>query len=159
VAVVISGHSIEPSSFSWVTNPSRAAFIAERKRRRTQLSEVGGCRQRKELAQLHSHRLACGRNVRPKKRVTERHRCIRNRRGARSKGANSGGASLSHQPPPFLPLWSKHIPSMRAKHTSHPLPAFPVYSATFLSPTELVLGAGGGASKSGVKNKLVGGSL
>jgi prolactin regulatory element-binding protein len=44
---------------------------------------------------------------------------------------------------------------MRARHTAHSTPTFPVYSAAFLSPTELVLGGGGGASKTGIKNKLV----
>jgi prolactin regulatory element-binding protein len=43
---------------------------------------------------------------------------------------------------------------MRARHTAHSTPTFPVYSAAFLSPTELVLGGGGGASKTGIKNKL-----
>ncbi|KAF7981641.1 hypothetical protein HWV62_32740 [Athelia sp. TMB] len=43
---------------------------------------------------------------------------------------------------------------MRARHTAHSLPAFPVYSAAFLSDNELVLGGGGGASRSGIKNKL-----
>ncbi|KII95368.1 hypothetical protein PLICRDRAFT_48333 [Plicaturopsis crispa FD-325 SS-3] len=43
---------------------------------------------------------------------------------------------------------------VRARHTPHQLPSFPVYSAAFLSANELVLGAGGGASKSGIKNKL-----
>ena len=44
---------------------------------------------------------------------------------------------------------------MRAKHSSHSLAAFPVYSSAFVSPTELVLGGGGGQSRTGVKNKLV----
>ncbi|KAI0321862.1 WD40-repeat-containing domain protein [Amylostereum chailletii] len=43
---------------------------------------------------------------------------------------------------------------MRARHVAHSVPAFPVYSATFLSPNDLVLGGGGGASKTGIKNKL-----
>ncbi|KAF9469044.1 WD40-repeat-containing domain protein [Collybia nuda] len=43
---------------------------------------------------------------------------------------------------------------MRARHEPHSLPAFPVYSSSFLSPNELVLGGGGGASRSGIKNKL-----
>ncbi|KAH9973057.1 quinon protein alcohol dehydrogenase-like superfamily [Lactifluus volemus] len=43
---------------------------------------------------------------------------------------------------------------MRARHTAHSTPGFPVYSATFLSPGELILGGGGGASKTGIKNKL-----
>jgi len=43
---------------------------------------------------------------------------------------------------------------MRTKHTAHPLPSFPVYSCTFITPNELVLGGGGGQSKSGIKNKL-----
>ncbi|KIM90988.1 hypothetical protein PILCRDRAFT_811489 [Piloderma croceum F 1598] len=43
---------------------------------------------------------------------------------------------------------------MRTQHTQHSLPAFPVYSSAFLSPDELVLGGGGGASRSGIKNKL-----
>ena len=44
---------------------------------------------------------------------------------------------------------------MRARHVAHAVPAFPVYSAAFLSPSELLLGGGGGSSKSGIKNKLV----
>ena len=44
---------------------------------------------------------------------------------------------------------------MRARHTAHSTPTFPVYSAAFLSPVELILGGGGGASKTGIKNKLV----
>ncbi|KAJ3909266.1 WD40 repeat-like protein [Lentinula edodes] len=43
---------------------------------------------------------------------------------------------------------------MRVAHTSHALPAFPVYSSAFLSQNELVVGGGGGATKSGIKNKL-----
>ncbi|KAI0796505.1 WD40 repeat-like protein [Abortiporus biennis] len=43
---------------------------------------------------------------------------------------------------------------MRAKHTAHQLPAFPVYSAAFITPNELVIGGGGGQSKTGIKNKL-----
>ncbi|KAI4518361.1 WD40 repeat-like protein [Schizophyllum commune Loenen D] len=43
---------------------------------------------------------------------------------------------------------------MRAKHTKHDLPAFPVYSSAFLSDTELVIGGGGGQAKTGIKNKL-----
>jgi prolactin regulatory element-binding protein len=48
-----------------------------------------------------------------------------------------------------------HPSTMRARHTAHSTPGFPVYSATFLSPGELILGGGGGASKTGIKNKLV----
>lgn len=44
---------------------------------------------------------------------------------------------------------------MRTKHASHSLPAFPVYSCAFVSPNELVLGGGGGQTRSGIKNKLV----
>lgn len=43
---------------------------------------------------------------------------------------------------------------MRAQHTTHALPAFPVYSCAFISDDLLVAGGGGGASRSGVKNKL-----
>ncbi|KAH9843963.1 WD40 repeat-like protein [Rhodofomes roseus] len=43
---------------------------------------------------------------------------------------------------------------MRTKHTPHSLPAFPVYSSAFVSENELVLGGGGGQSKTGIKNKL-----
>jgi len=43
---------------------------------------------------------------------------------------------------------------MRPVHAHHPLPAFPVYSSAFLSSTQLVLGGGGGASRSGIKNRL-----
>ncbi|KAJ3517553.1 hypothetical protein NLJ89_g439 [Agrocybe chaxingu] len=43
---------------------------------------------------------------------------------------------------------------MRPRHTQHSFTAFPVYSCVFLSPNQLVLGGGGGASASGIKNKL-----
>ncbi|KAI0676981.1 WD40 repeat-like protein [Trametes maxima] len=43
---------------------------------------------------------------------------------------------------------------MRTKHTLHSLPSFPVYSSAFVSPNEVVLGGGGGQSKTGIKNKL-----
>jgi len=43
---------------------------------------------------------------------------------------------------------------MRTQHTPYSLPTFPVYSAGFVSPNELVLGGGGGSSRSGIKNKL-----
>ncbi|KAE9410285.1 WD40 repeat-like protein [Gymnopus androsaceus JB14] len=43
---------------------------------------------------------------------------------------------------------------MRVLHNNHQLPAFPVYSSAFLSENELVVGGGGGATKSGIKNKL-----
>ncbi|KAI0824670.1 WD40 repeat-like protein [Trametes gibbosa] len=43
---------------------------------------------------------------------------------------------------------------MRTQHTSHSLPAFPVYSSAFVSPNEFVLGGGGGQSKTGIKNKI-----
>ncbi|EIN10603.1 hypothetical protein PUNSTDRAFT_132690 [Punctularia strigosozonata HHB-11173 SS5] len=43
---------------------------------------------------------------------------------------------------------------MRVQHTAHSIGSFPVCSAAFLSPTELVLGGGGGQSRSGIKNKL-----
>ncbi|KIK08386.1 hypothetical protein K443DRAFT_672409 [Laccaria amethystina LaAM-08-1] len=43
---------------------------------------------------------------------------------------------------------------MRPHHSSHSFPSFPIYSAAFLSEDLLVLGGGGGASKTGIKNKL-----
>ncbi|EPQ59910.1 hypothetical protein GLOTRDRAFT_125665 [Gloeophyllum trabeum ATCC 11539] len=43
---------------------------------------------------------------------------------------------------------------MRTKHAAHSFPAFPVYSAAFVGYNELVLGGGGGATRSGIKNKL-----
>ncbi|KAF8743824.1 hypothetical protein AX14_000232 [Amanita brunnescens Koide BX004] len=43
---------------------------------------------------------------------------------------------------------------MRARHSLHPIPAFPVYSAAFLANGLLAVGGGGGASRSGIKNKL-----
>ncbi|KAJ7088610.1 quinon protein alcohol dehydrogenase-like superfamily [Mycena epipterygia] len=43
---------------------------------------------------------------------------------------------------------------MRVQHTPHFLTEFPVHSSAFLSPTHLVLGGGGGASRTGIKNKL-----
>lgn len=44
---------------------------------------------------------------------------------------------------------------MRAQHTTHALPGFPVYSIGFTADDKLALGGGGGASKSGIKNKIV----
>jgi len=44
---------------------------------------------------------------------------------------------------------------MRVQHTAHAFPAFPVYSSSFASDNKLILGGGGGAAKSGIKNKLV----
>ncbi|KAF9780306.1 WD40 repeat-like protein [Thelephora terrestris] len=43
---------------------------------------------------------------------------------------------------------------MRAKHTSHPLKGFPVYSIAFVSANEVILGGGGGSSRAGIKNKM-----
>ncbi|EKM80201.1 hypothetical protein AGABI1DRAFT_57743 [Agaricus bisporus var. burnettii JB137-S8] len=43
---------------------------------------------------------------------------------------------------------------MRPRHTPHTLPAFPVHAAAFLAPDRLVLGGGGGFSKTGVQNKI-----
>ncbi|KAH6915234.1 quinon protein alcohol dehydrogenase-like superfamily [Coprinopsis sp. MPI-PUGE-AT-0042] len=43
---------------------------------------------------------------------------------------------------------------MRPRHTHHPIPTFPVYSCAFLSDNQVVLGGGGGATRSGIKNKL-----
>ena len=45
---------------------------------------------------------------------------------------------------------------MRARHTAHSLPSFPVYASAFVDENLLVLGGGGGPSKTGIKNKLVG---
>jgi len=42
----------------------------------------------------------------------------------------------------------------RTEHTLHALQAFPVYSLAFVSDARLVVGGGGGASRSGIKNKL-----
>ncbi|OBZ76124.1 Guanine nucleotide-exchange factor SEC12 [Grifola frondosa] len=49
---------------------------------------------------------------------------------------------------------SARVTDMRTKHISHSLPAFPIYSCAFTSPNELILGGGGGQSRSGIKNKL-----
>ncbi|KAG9051039.1 hypothetical protein FS837_000147 [Tulasnella sp. UAMH 9824] len=43
---------------------------------------------------------------------------------------------------------------VRANHTQHPLASFPVYSIGFVADDKVVLGGGGGASRSGIKNKL-----
>lgn len=43
---------------------------------------------------------------------------------------------------------------MRAQHSTHPLPAFPVYSCAFVASDQMVVGGGGGAAKTGIKNKL-----
>ncbi|QRV87939.1 hypothetical protein RhiJN_15957 [Ceratobasidium sp. AG-Ba] len=43
---------------------------------------------------------------------------------------------------------------MRTQHALHSLPAFPVYSLGFIKDDKLLLGGGGGATRSGIKNKL-----
>ncbi|KAH0840085.1 WD40 repeat-like protein [Lanmaoa asiatica] len=43
---------------------------------------------------------------------------------------------------------------MRAQHTAHPLTAFPVYSCAFIADDQVIVGGGGGASRTGIKNKL-----
>lgn len=43
----------------------------------------------------------------------------------------------------------------RTDHFPFATPSFPIYSAAFTSDREVVFGGGGGASRSGVKNKLV----
>ncbi|KAG8686740.1 hypothetical protein FRC09_013947 [Ceratobasidium sp. 395] len=43
---------------------------------------------------------------------------------------------------------------MRTQHALHTLQAFPVYSLGFISDDKLLLGGGGGATRSGIKNKL-----
>jgi hypothetical protein len=43
----------------------------------------------------------------------------------------------------------------RTDHFPFATPNFPIYSAAFTSDREVVFGGGGGASRSGVKNKLV----
>ncbi|KAG9317617.1 quinon protein alcohol dehydrogenase-like superfamily [Chiua virens] len=43
---------------------------------------------------------------------------------------------------------------MRAQHTPHSFPAFPVYSCAFIADDKVIVGAGGGASRTGIKNKL-----
>jgi len=53
--------------------------------------------------------------------------------------------------------WSlcSHSPLMRPRHTQHSLSGFPIHSVAFVAPNDIVIGGGGGSSKSGVKNKLV----
>ncbi|CAE6360317.1 unnamed protein product [Rhizoctonia solani] len=43
---------------------------------------------------------------------------------------------------------------MRTQHALHTLQAFPVYSLGFVKNDKLLLGGGGGATRSGIKNKL-----
>ena len=54
---------------------------------------------------------------------------------------------------PFFPS----IPQImtRTDHFPFATPNFPIYSAAFVTDREVVFGGGGGASRSGVKNKLV----
>jgi hypothetical protein len=67
--------------------------------------------------------------------------------------AYSSRAHIRHETPSRT-FGLLRLTDMRARHTPHALPAFPVYSSAFLSDNELVLGGGGGASRSGIKNKL-----
>ncbi|KIM21819.1 hypothetical protein M408DRAFT_333251 [Serendipita vermifera MAFF 305830] len=43
---------------------------------------------------------------------------------------------------------------MRPQHTGYVLEGFPIYSSSFVSPSRLILGGGGGQTRSGVRNKL-----
>ena len=43
----------------------------------------------------------------------------------------------------------------RTSHKAHPTPAFPVYAVDWADDETLILAGGGGATKSGIKNKLV----
>ncbi|KAH8830698.1 WD40 repeat-like protein [Flagelloscypha sp. PMI_526] len=43
---------------------------------------------------------------------------------------------------------------MRAKHTLHQFSGFPAYASGFTGPNTLVLGGGGGNSKTGIKNQI-----
>ncbi|KAG9127840.1 hypothetical protein FRC07_008483 [Ceratobasidium sp. 392] len=43
---------------------------------------------------------------------------------------------------------------MRTQHALHTLQAFPVYSLGFINDEKLLVGGGGGATRSGIKNKL-----
>lgn len=71
-----------------------------------------------------------------------------NKLGIRSTDGPPSGETLSVTRDTFAT-------NMRVLHNNHQLPAFPVYSSAFLSENELVVGGGGGATKSGIKNKLV----
>jgi hypothetical protein len=44
---------------------------------------------------------------------------------------------------------------MRTDHSVQTLSGFPIYSSGFVGDNKVVLGGGGGAGRSGVKNKLV----
>jgi hypothetical protein len=43
----------------------------------------------------------------------------------------------------------------RTAHYPHPTPAYPVYALDWVSDDTLLLAGGGGATKSGIDNKLV----
>jgi prolactin regulatory element-binding protein len=43
----------------------------------------------------------------------------------------------------------------RTTHKSHPTPSFPVYCLDWADDQTLLLGGGGGASRSGISNMLV----
>lgn len=60
-------------------------------------------------------------------------------------------------PSPLIPSPSQIM--TRTDHFPFATPNFPIYSAAFVTDREVVFGGGGGASRSGVKNKLVGPSF
>jgi hypothetical protein len=43
----------------------------------------------------------------------------------------------------------------RTSHKAHPTPQFPVYCLDWADDEALILGGGGGATKSGIENKIV----
>ena len=50
---------------------------------------------------------------------------------------------------------STGIPMTRTQHKEHPTGAFPVYALGWASDDSLIMAGGGGATKSGIENKLV----
>ena len=69
-----------------------------------------------------------------------------------------------------LPIYSRHelfTPTLytttttatttmtRTTHKAHPTPSFPVYCLDWADDETLILGGGGGASRSGISNMLV----
>jgi prolactin regulatory element-binding protein len=43
----------------------------------------------------------------------------------------------------------------RTSHKAHPTPQFPVYAVDWADEETLILAGGGGATKSGIENKIV----
>lgn len=66
-----------------------------------------------------------------------------------------GKAAIYLAPIPARQDKSLHSKMTRTSHRPHPTPAFPVYCLDWADDEIVIMGGGGGAGRSGIKNQLV----